>query len=190
MFNKIVIASWIVFIVYWAVSAFDVKRDAGPQKWWKGRISRFARLVLALILTYLYPSILVKAFPASAEQSSDVLLRAAGTALCIGGIAFAIWARRHLGRNWSGHPSLKEGHELVTTGPYNYVRHPIYTGMLAALLGSIFSLTGPLFLYFFIIMAATFVYRIHVEEGIMLRTFPEAYPAYKSRTKALIPLIW
>jgi len=110
--------------------------------------------------------------------------------LCICGIAFAIWARRHLGSNWSSHPALKEGHELVISGPYRIVRHPIYTGMLTAALGSVMDTHKAIWLYFTVVMTATFVYRIHVEEAIMVRTFPDSYPDYKARTSALIPFIW
>ena len=52
------------------------------------------------------------------------------------GLAFAVWARVHLGRNWSGSVTVKEGHELIRTGPYAYVRHPIYTGLITAVLGT------------------------------------------------------
>ena len=105
------------------------------------------------------------------------------------GIGFAISARYHLGRNWSGVPSVKEGHELVTSGPYKLVRHPIYTGILLAALGS--ALAGSLIGLFVLVFGTiVFLRRIKREEKIMVELFPNEYPAYKVRTKKLIPYLW
>jgi protein-S-isoprenylcysteine O-methyltransferase Ste14 len=85
--------------------------------------------------------------------------------------------------------SLREGHELVTTGPYRFVRHPIYSGVLLALLGSGLA-AGSLW---FLILALTFpfyIYSAWEEERVMMRQFPDAYPEYKRRTSALIPFVW
>lgn len=112
-----------------------------------------------------------------------------GVILCVLGLAFAIWARRDLGRNWSGTPSMKEDHELVTSGPYRFVRHPIYTGMILALFGSVLA-SGIIWLVIFIIFCINFLYQLPVEEKYMMQLFPNEYPEYKKRTKALIPFVW
>jgi protein-S-isoprenylcysteine O-methyltransferase Ste14 len=105
------------------------------------------------------------------------------------GIGVAIWARVFIGSNWSPRPAVKEHHELVTTGPYAYVRHPIYTGMLLATLGT--ALTGTVFgIGAFAFASFVFLTRIGREEKIMLELFPNEYPAYQTRTKRLVPFLW
>ena len=105
------------------------------------------------------------------------------------GIGFAIWARVNLGRNWSSRPTVKEQHELVTTGPYAYVRHPIYSGIMLAALGTalVTSIFGIGVLVF---ISITFALRMHKEEKIMLELFPEQYPEYQKHTKRLVPFVW
>jgi protein-S-isoprenylcysteine O-methyltransferase Ste14 len=105
------------------------------------------------------------------------------------GIGLAIWARVFLGRNWSPRPAVKEHHELVTTGPHAFVRHPIYTGILVAAFGT--ALTGAVFgTAVFIFASIIFLSRIGKEEKIMLELFPNEYPAYQARTKRLVPFVW
>ena len=109
--------------------------------------------------------------------------------LCVAGLAFALWARATLGRNWSGVVTLKEGHELVQCGPYQFVRHPIYTGVLimsfaTALIESrLAGFVGVL------LMFASFWIKLDREERLMLKQFPERYAAYKQRVKRLIPFV-
>jgi len=114
-----------------------------------------------------------------------------GTVFCASGIAFAIWARVTLGRNWSANPTIKEGHELITRGPYHFVRHPIYTGILLGLLGSLVLEGGEVrdaLMYLFIVIGLRLKSRI--EEKFMLQTFPGQYPHYCRRVKAIIPFVW
>ncbi len=110
--------------------------------------------------------------------------------LCAAGVGFAIWARYTLGRNWSANPSVKEGHELVVRGPYRLVRHPIYTGILLAMLGSPVVHDGRVrSLIFFACIAIGLHFKSRIEEGLMMQTFPDTYPEYRRRTKAIIPYI-
>ena len=110
-------------------------------------------------------------------------------AICVLGVLFAIWARLHLGRNWSPAPAIKDRHDLVTSGPYRWVRHPIYSGVIAAAFGA--SLTGTFFgMAVFVVASLVFFSRIGREERIMLDLFPDTYPAYRMRTKKLIPFVW
>jgi len=104
------------------------------------------------------------------------------------GIAFAIWARVHLGKNWGMPMSLREGHALVTSGPYRLVRHPIYTGAIAAMLGS--ALVSPIWSVIFVLFTAYFVYSATREEKMMVQQFGETYRAYQARSKMLIPFIF
>ncbi|HEX6808031.1 MAG TPA: isoprenylcysteine carboxylmethyltransferase family protein, partial [Gemmatimonadaceae bacterium] len=86
-------------------------------------------------------------------------------------------------------PAMKEGHELVTSGPYAFVRHPIYSGIILAALGT--ALTGTVFgAIVFVAATAVLISRVGREEQIMLELFPGVYPSYQSRTKRLIPFLW
>ncbi len=190
VFNDIVIASWVVFIFYWVISASNVRRDIGPGERWKGRLYSVARIAIVALLAYLYPGGVRRIFCTLITASRGLPMNVAGVSLSVSGVAFAIWARRHLGTNWSLNPSLKEDHQLVTSGPYRFLRHPIYTGMLTGLLGSLLATFSPVWFYLLIVMIVTFIYRVHVEDNMMMQTFPEAYAAYKKKTKALIPFVW
>jgi protein-S-isoprenylcysteine O-methyltransferase Ste14 len=117
------------------------------------------------------------------------LVTIAGFLLCALGFALAIWARMHLGRNWGMPMSLKTAPELVTSGPYRVIRHPIYAGLLLAMLGSACVGGGP-WLLFFIVFCVYFVNSAKAEERLMVQQFPAQYPAYQRRTKALIPFIY
>ena len=110
-----------------------------------------------------------------------------GVALLAAGLAFAVWARVHLGRNWSGSVTVKAGHELIRTGPYGYVRHPIYTGLIAALLGTAITSGTVRAAVGFAIMVVAFLYKLRLEEAFMRETFPEEYPRYAAVVPRLIP---
>jgi protein-S-isoprenylcysteine O-methyltransferase len=114
---------------------------------------------------------------------------AIGCILCASGIAFAIWARYMLGENWSGNVTLKKGHELIRSGPYSIVRHPIYTGALIGLLGSA-CVTGELKGFISIVVCFIgFWHKLRMEEDFMMEEFPDQYPAYRASVKMLIPFI-
>jgi protein-S-isoprenylcysteine O-methyltransferase Ste14 len=181
--NSLITIFWIAFVVYWLVSAIGVKPNVRGGSWARGAGIRI--LITVAVVLLLQASSSWRVFSYTFDFGVQVL----GVALCGVGIAFAIWARMHLGRNWSGTPSIKEEHELVTSGPYRFVRHPIYTGMILALFGSAL-VTGALWFIVFLFLTANFLYRIPVEERYMMQLFPNQYPEYRKRTKALIPFIW
>jgi protein-S-isoprenylcysteine O-methyltransferase Ste14 len=197
-YQTVIFGCWAIYILVWAVSAFNVKRDIrggygniGQQFW-------LLRLVVAAIIL-LFVAARIATGTAHFTNfglifsrrifTQSTVLDWAGAALSVLGVAFAIWARVHLGRNWSPRPAAKEQHELVTTGPYAYVRHPIYTGLLLMALGT--ALTGSIWgIGVFMVAILIFVSRIGREEKIMLELFPDAYPRYQARTKRLIPWVW
>jgi protein-S-isoprenylcysteine O-methyltransferase Ste14 len=174
---------WLILAVYWVAAAWGNKATAHrANPTWRAMLLVFIILLFWLFIEY--PATFSRRmFPPTLE------LIWAGLALCAAGIGFAIWARHTLGRNWSGNPTIKEGHELIEAGPYRVVRHPIYTGFLAAILGTYI---GGGRVRELIVLVLSFVilwFKLRVEEGLMTRQFPEAYPAYKARTKALIPFV-
>ena len=186
----VILISWLAFIGYWAISAIGIKKDVTKSIWWSGR-SYAVRLIIAVVVVLLvilrFPSI--NHVFANRINTTGSTVAEIGAVLCALGIAFAIWARFHLGKNWSSHPALKEGHELVTSGPYRFVRHPIYTGILLAELGTGLSV-GYIWLIPLIFGAVIFVRRVSIEEQTMMKQFPDTYPEYKKHTKALIPFVW
>ncbi|HUC31091.1 MAG TPA: isoprenylcysteine carboxylmethyltransferase family protein [Candidatus Paceibacterota bacterium] len=183
IFDHLIFLFWLVFILYWLISAIGVKKNIRSREW--ARDAGIRILLIILIIILLQFSSFWRFFGYQSTESMQMI----GVILCIAGLAFAIWARRHLGRNWSGTPSIKEGHELVTSGPYRFVRHPIYTGILLALIGSALA-SGVIWLVAFIVFSINFFYRLPVEERYMMQLFPGQYPEYKKRTKALIPFVW
>jgi len=191
LYSLIVSACWLVFVIFWAVSAVGVKRDIDRSSWQQFWLLRII-IIVAVINAIAYSNFarnLNYRFNAFSTFSQETQLAALGALLCVIGIGLAIWARVHIGRNWSGVPSIKEGHELVTSGPYRLIRHPIYTGMILALLGSAFA-TSAWWLVAFFIVTAMFIWRVRVEESLMTKQFPEQYSEYKKRTWALVPYIW
>ena len=183
--NSVVGAGWLLFLAYWWISAVGVKKSVRRPSW---KVETAIRVVAVAVIVLLVRAPSLRAFLRPPPVPNDSLVQGAGLAICFAGFALAVWARRHLGRNWGMPMTLKEGHDLVTTGPYRYVRHPIYTGMLVAMLGSAL-VAGRLWLAVLLAMFLYCLYSARVEEGIMLRQFPAQYAEYKRRTKALIPFV-
>lgn len=107
--------------------------------------------------------------------------------LTAAGIAFAIWARFYIGENWSSAVSVKVGHELIRTGPYAWVRHPIYSGLLLAMVGTALARREPRGLVGLVLLWMGFWIKSRMEEGFMRKTFGEEYQEYSRTTGALIP---
>jgi protein-S-isoprenylcysteine O-methyltransferase Ste14 len=105
------------------------------------------------------------------------------------GLGFAIWARIHIGRNWGTPMTQKDEPELVTSGPYRFVRHPIYAGVLIAGVGTAVALSW-LWLTAVVLACVYFLYSATVEERYMTERFPDNYPEYKRSTKMLVPFIF
>ena len=182
---------WLAWLIFWLASAFNVKKNADKsiwKNWWWTRVI-IAILVIALLefndKAKLSFGQTVKSFTSHEITYIGIF----GVILVIIGLGFSVWARIHLGRNWSNYPTHKIDHELVTSGPYRFVRHPIYTGMILGAFGTTLIIGIPWFILF-LIATVVFLIRITAEEKIMTEQFPDAYPEYKKRTKALIPFIW
>lgn len=100
-----------------------------------------------------------------------------------------IWARKILAGNWSSDVTLKQGHELVKAGPYRFVRHPIYTGLLLMCLGAAIDI-GLLRAWLGVALVFVgFWIKLNQEETLMLRHFPDDYPTYRKQVKALVPFV-
>ena len=176
----VVFAVWAAFWVYWLVASIGVK--AGQTRW-----TRFAGIRIGVILDILL-SLRARALKGH-SAISDSWLQGIGLALFVLGLALAVWARVYLGRNWGMPMSQKADPELVTTGPYRSIRHPIYSGIIVAMIGTTIAVS----LYWLVAVALIgtyFIYSAIVEERFMAGRFPDSYPQYKRSTKMLIPLIF
>ena len=185
LYRWIIAALWLLFVAYWAVAAVGTKRNAGRRRW---RSEIGLRLVVILLIVAVLQSRSLRQFLAETQRSAShsSVLGWTGVALCVLGFSLAINARRHLGRNWGLPMSRKEQPELVTSGPYALIRHPIYTGLILAMLGSAI---GVNFFWALLLVpvGAYFIYSARREETVMLQLFPEQYVAYMSRTGMLAP---
>jgi protein-S-isoprenylcysteine O-methyltransferase Ste14 len=120
---------------------------------------------------------------------THLALGAACDCIVLAGGAFTVWARVTLGRNWSAEVTFKQDHELIESGPYALVRHPIYTGLLAMALGTAIDYGRPLGFALLIALCSGLWWKARQEEQVMQKHFPDAYPQYKSRVHAIIPFL-
>lgn len=180
---------WLIFIVVWVVAAFTAKKNVGGgRRWWREAGLRF--VIIALVLMLLRIPILHNAVRHGRAHmlTVDPRLALLGLIICALGIALAIWARVYLGSNWGLPMSRKAQPELVTTGPYKFVRHPIYSGLFLALVGSAFA-ESYVWLIALVFVGAYFLYSARAEERLMTETFPDQYPVYQKHTKMLVPFL-
>jgi protein-S-isoprenylcysteine O-methyltransferase Ste14 len=187
-YRSIIAGLWLVFVAYWAVAAMGAKRNAGGRLW-RGGIG--LRLVVILLIATVLRSPSLREFLAETQRSashSDIF-GWSGVALCALGFGLAISARWYLGRNWGMPMSRKEQPELITGGPYAYIRHPIYTGLILAMLGSAIGVNISWALML-VPVGAYFIYSARREEAVMLQLFPEQYAAYMARTGMLAPRLF
>ena len=169
---------WLAWLVYWWLSARNVKptRSREPLAF---ELRHRAPLMLAALLLAAprwVPGVLTRRF-LPVGWSFPVL----GVVVLATGLGFTVWARRHLGRNWSASVVVKEGHALVRTGPYRYVRHPIYSGILLAFLGTVVTIGEWRGLVALLLAGVSFAVKSRAEERRMLETFPE-YAEYARGT--------
>jgi protein-S-isoprenylcysteine O-methyltransferase Ste14 len=177
----VILGVWAVFWIYWLLSAIAAKPGQGGA-WRRGAPVRIVLLVAWVVF------VRVAGFKPHGVSSSP-WLTGVGLALFVVGLALAVWARLYIGRNWGTPMSQKDDPELVTTGPYSVIRHPIYTGILLAMIGT--ALAASLWgLIVVAVLGGFFTYSAFTEERNMAATFPDTYPAYKASTKMLIPFVF
>ncbi len=192
MFQRLIAQLWLGFLILWWAWALFNKKASRGRSWrgraWGMRLALIAAIIVVVQLTRL------SGLGAWLDRHGDLLLRPArfwqwtGLVLCLAGFLFAIWARLYLGRNWGIPMSLREQHELVTGGPYARVRHPIYSGLMLAGLGTVLAL-GMQWLPAMVLVGVFFVLSARTEEKMLSEQFPDAYPPYRRRTKMLIPFV-
>lgn len=188
IYPSVISAMWLAWVVFWLVSARSAKATARVES----TQSRLLHLVPLLAGVFLVEQSAVAPWRV---LSMHVLPWTMGTFWCgalvqAAGLLFTVWARLHLGRNWSGIVTLKQGHELIRTGPYRWVRHPIYTGLLIAFLGNAIAYNAVGSFIGVAICAVSFVRKLRIEESFLHTQFGEEYSRYAAETRALLPLLY
>jgi protein-S-isoprenylcysteine O-methyltransferase Ste14 len=177
---------WIAFLVIWAIGAARTKQTARTQS---GASQLLQRGLAAAGAVLLFDSGLgvywlgVRLLPYSEGFGY------AGLALTFAGIAFAVWARFAIGRNWSGNVTIKQDHELIRSGPYALVRHPIYTGILLAIAGTALAVDEVRGVVAFVLVTIGLWLKMGTEESFMIQQFGDQYQRYRREVKALIPFV-
>jgi protein-S-isoprenylcysteine O-methyltransferase Ste14 len=176
--------AWIVFAVYWLAAALRTNRakKREPAGEW---LLRFVLMGSAFIL-------LSQADPRWGRLNDRFIphipwVRGLGAALACLGIAFAIWARSHIGRYWSGSVSLRAEHQLIRTGPYSRIRHPIYTGILVAIAGTVLAIGRYRGLVAFAIILVGYIWKSKREEKLLASEFGPAFEEHKRLTGFFLP---
>jgi len=184
IYRQLMLGLWLAWLLYWVISALSAKTTRRRESL-GSRLSHVVPLLIgvALIVWPRVPSdwLSLRLLP------HRPLTYAVGVALLVLGLAFTVWARLHLGQNWSGTVTLKEGHELIRSGPYAYVRHPIYTGLLVALLGSAVACGELRAMIGLSVVAGAFIRKLRIEERLMREIFPGQYQRYCAQVPALVP---
>jgi protein-S-isoprenylcysteine O-methyltransferase Ste14 len=175
---------WVAWLIYWSVAAISNKRTRYRESV-PSRMLHIVPLVLGIAL-------LVSPRIAGSWLNLRFLPRSPAWFLCglgltILGLALSVYARVWLGRNWSGTVTLKEDHELIRGGPYRRARHPIYTGILLAVLGSALAEGQWRGLLALALITVAFLRKIRVEERVLTEQFGEAYTRYRTEVPALLP---
>jgi protein-S-isoprenylcysteine O-methyltransferase Ste14 len=184
----IIAIGWIIFWLYWIISAFGSKKETHSN------LKQFFRIRIVIWPIAIALVIVLKSLPSSLKNHyqsaiNNRIVMSVGFLIFLLGFIIAIWARRHLGKNWGMPMAQKQGPELITSGPYAYIRHPIYTGLLLMAFGS-FLIVNMYWLIVFIIAAVFFIYSAFAEEKLMTKQFPKIYQSYKAKTKMLIPFVF
>jgi protein-S-isoprenylcysteine O-methyltransferase Ste14 len=177
---------WIAYLVFWQIMAANVK----ATKRLEPAVSRVLRAVLfvAVVVLLVQPNILPRALDWHFLHSGHISFFV-GAAITAAGLLFSVWARLHLGRNWSRSVTIKEGHELIVTGPYALARHPIYTGLLTGFLGTAIATTELRGILAFVLVSASLWSKLRLEEQWMREHFGASYQSYCQRVAALVPFL-
>jgi protein-S-isoprenylcysteine O-methyltransferase Ste14 len=178
---------WMGIFLLWMITAFTSKqtmrsRSEGP--------SRIAVWIVWIAWWLLF----THGFNTEPLKSRFIPMTPAaayiGLSITIAGLGLSVWARFYLGKNWSGLIEVKEGHELMRSGPYAIVRHPIYSGFMLATLGTAIAYGELSGLIAFVLILAAWGYKARLEEKAMIEQFGAEYETYRHNVKGLIPFIW
>jgi protein-S-isoprenylcysteine O-methyltransferase Ste14 len=192
-------AAWVIWFVVWAITSLRAKPVVYRESV-GSRLSYTLPIIASVLLLLLAKasrlgSVLIAAGPAFTWLYVRFIRLYPGAVwigspLVIVGVLITFWARFYLAGNWSGSVTLKQDHELIRTGPYRFVRHPIYTGALIAVLGTAFAIGQFRGLLAFALTFFALWYKSRIEEKLMIENFGDAYRSYRACVKGLIPFVF
>lgn len=185
-YEYLFLAIWIAFLLYWQIKAGNTKTTQRLEPV-ASRILRSLVFLIAIVL--LSTSLIPLPWLYLHLWPNTLGLFWLGVAVTVVGLLFAVWAREHLGRNWSRSVTLKQDHELITSGPYAVVRHPIYTGILTGCLGTVIAEGQARSLIAFLLVSSVIYAKLRLEEKWMRSHFGDTYEAYGRRVAALVPFV-
>jgi protein-S-isoprenylcysteine O-methyltransferase Ste14 len=179
----VIALTWVAFIHYWLLSAFRVKKMKRREPVAQRFAYLFAIGFAAFILSALAPRTFLHQRFVPMLAWIDLL----GAGLTVAGVGFAIWARAHIGQYWSASVALREGHQLIQTGPYAHIRHPIYSGALVALAGTCLFMGDYRAIALFGLVLAGFTMKARKEEALLAGEFGPAFDKHRSHTGFFLP---
>jgi protein-S-isoprenylcysteine O-methyltransferase Ste14 len=177
-------AAWIAFCAYWIWAARNQKREQ-KRELPLARLTHVAYMACGFVLLYAEDprfGVLNRRFLPKREW-----IAMAGALLTAAGVAFAIWARRHIGKNWSAQVTIRKEHELVRSGPYARIRHPIYTGLLLAVGGTAIAIGEYRAIVALAVIAIGFVVKAKREEAFLATQFGPAFDEHRRQTGFFLP---
>ena len=174
---------WLAWIAYWIAAARQTAANRRTESLLTGASYRIPLLIGIILMVYWHVSLPGIGF----DLWSLTLILGIAVILTVVGLSFAVWARLHLGQYWSGRITLKVDHRVIQTGPYGWVRHPIYSGLILALLGTAISLGTVRAFLGFAFLLVSFLRKLTLEENWLRSHFGTEYELYQKRVRALIP---
>jgi protein-S-isoprenylcysteine O-methyltransferase Ste14 len=178
---RVSVGLWFVFSVYWSIASKDRAASRSGEPILSRQVHVIAVNLALLLLILPVPGLTQRLLP------DTLALPAVGLALQAASVVLAVWARRHLGSNWSGEVRIAHGHELVRSGPYRFVRHPIYTALVGMYIGTGL-VSGQLHAVVALALVILAYWRkIRLEERALAAAFPSDHERYRSETWAWIP---
>lgn len=175
---------WIVFAIYWTIGALRTCRTAKRESF-AARYGVMAIEVLGFYLLLSHDAAIGFFGNRVLTRTSD--LRLLGVILVWAGIGLALWARWHLGQYWSGRITIKEGHQLIRTGPYARLRHPIYSGLILAVVGTAIEIDQWRAVASIGIVTLGFWIKGRREESMLRQQFGTEFDEHRKHTGFLLP---
>ena len=176
---------WGIFSLFWSIEGLDSAPAKSSESWASTYFHQFTLVAAFLLLILPVPGLTGWFLPPRLH-----FLVATGAIVQAGFLLLAVWARRHLGRNWSAEVRIAVDHQLVRTGPYRLLRHPIYTAMLGMFLGTAIASSQYHALIGLAMLVAAYLRKTRLEEEILRQAFGADYDAYRRDTWALVPLLF
>jgi protein-S-isoprenylcysteine O-methyltransferase Ste14 len=181
---RLILGLWLLWCVYWFAASVRSKPTVQQERLGS---SALHKVPLLLAIALFLPRTSAMGWLGARFLPRSEALFWLGALIVAVGLGWSVLARVYLGGNWSSSVTVKQGHELIRTGPYRWTRHPIYTGLIAAFAGSAIALGEWRGLLALALMVVAFMRKSAVEERFMMAQFPAAYPRYRAEVPALLP---